>query len=120
MSMPLKRFLLCTLLLASFPMSGCEFLLIGGAATAGYQLGTDQKTVSEAFDDTVITSSVKTRLMEDRQVRALAIDVDTHLGEVSLSGYLRSQEEIDRAVIIAKGVPGVKRVTSLLHIRAPE
>jgi hyperosmotically inducible protein len=100
--------------------SGCELLLIGGAATAGYKLSTDEKTVSESLDDAVVTSSVKTRLIEDRQVRALNIDVDTHLGEVTLTGYVRSPEEIDRAVIIAKGAPGVKKVTSLLKVRSLE
>lgn len=118
--MPLRKILLGALLLAAVPLSGCEFLLIGGAATAGYKLSTDQKTVSEALDDSVITGSVKTRLMEDRQVRSLAIDVDTHLGEVTLSGYLRSEDEIDRAVIITKGVPGVKKVVSLLRVRPYE
>jgi hyperosmotically inducible protein len=113
--------LLCTLMIAvACVTGGCELFLIGGAATAGYKLSTDQKTVSEAFDDSVITGSVKTRLMEDRMVRSMSIDVDTNLGEVTLLGYVRSQEEIDRAVIIAKGVPGVTKVMSLLRVRTTE
>jgi hyperosmotically inducible protein len=109
--------LLCLTLILN---SGCEVLLLGGAATAGYKLSTDEKTVSESFDDSMVTSSVKTRLIEDRQVRALNIDVDTDLGEVTLSGYVRSREEVDRAVIIAKGTPGVEKVMSLLKVRALE
>jgi osmotically-inducible protein OsmY len=53
-------------------------------------------------------------------VRSMSIDVDTNLGEVTLLGYVRSQEEIDRAVIIAKGVPGVTKVMSLLRVRTTE
>jgi hyperosmotically inducible protein len=115
-----KDWTICLILMASCVNLGCEALLIGGVATAGYKLGTDQKTLSETVDDSRITGSIKTRLMEDRNVQALNVDVDTHLGEVSLTGFVRSQEEIDRAVIIAKGVRGVKKVTSLLKTRPPE
>ncbi len=108
---------LASLLATLFMASGCEVLLLSGAAVTGYKLSTDEKSVSEVVDDSVITASVKTRLMEDRQVRALNIDVDTNLGEVTLSGYVRSQREIDRAVIIAKGVNGVRQVTPLLKVR---
>ncbi len=112
-----KEFLIVFMILASLVLSGCEVLLIGGAVAVGYKLGTDQKTVGEAFDDSMITASIKTRLMEDRQVRALNVDVDTNLGEVTLSGFVRSKEEIDRAVIISKGVRGVNKVVSLLKVR---
>ncbi|PIS38289.1 MAG: hypothetical protein CO150_08975 [Nitrospirae bacterium CG_4_9_14_3_um_filter_53_35] len=105
------------ILLISFLTMGCEALLIGGAATAGYKMGTDQKTIPEAFDDSLITASIKTRLLQDPYIRALNIDVDTNLGEVTLSGYVRSQDEIDRAMTIARGVSGVKGVTSLLKVR---
>jgi hyperosmotically inducible protein len=112
-----KGFLIVFMVLAPLVLSGCEILLIGGAAATGYKLGTDQKTVGEAFDDSMITASVKTRLVEDKQIRALNIDVDTNLGEVTLSGFARSKEEIDRAVIISKGVNGVNKVVSLLKVR---
>lgn len=115
-----RGYFLGFLLVSSLLLAGCQVLLLGGAATAGYKLGTDEKTVSESIDDLVITSAIKTRLIEDRYVRALNIDVDTNLGEVTLSGYVRSQEEIDRAVTIAKGVRGVKKVTSLLKVRSAE
>lgn len=106
------------ILFISFLTYGCEVLLIGGAATAGYKLGTDQKTIPESMDDSMITASVKTRLIQDPYVRALSIDVDTNLGEVTLSGYVRSQEEIDRAITLAKGVSGVKSLKSFLKVRS--
>ncbi len=109
--------LVASLLAALLMASGCEVLLLGGAAVTGYKMGTDEKSVSEVVDDSAITASVKTRLIQDAQVRALNIDVDTNLGEVTLSGYVRSQAEIDRAVIIAKGVQGVRRVTPFLKVR---
>ena len=104
-------------LMIALASMGCEALLIGGVATAGYKLGTDQKTLAETVDDSKTTGTVKTRLIEDRHVRALNIDVDTHLGEVILTGFVRSQEEAERAATIAKGAPGVKKVVSLLKVR---
>lgn len=97
--------------------TGCEVLLIGGAATAGYKIGTGEKTLTETAEDVRITSVVKTRLLQDKYVHALNIDVDTDLSEVTLGGYVRSQEEIHRAITIAKGVEGVKKVISLLKVR---
>jgi len=103
--------------IAALMTTGCELLLIGGAATAGYKIGTDEKTISESAEDLRITSMVKGKLLEDPHVHALNIDVDTNLAEVTLNGYLGSQDEINRAVTIAKGVTGVKKVISLLKVR---
>jgi len=100
-----------------FYVSGCEVLLVGGAAGAGYKIGTDQKSVGETLGDATITATIKMRLLQDKEVHGLNIDVDTNLGEVTLSGYVQSEEEIRRAVIIAKGVRGVKKVTNLLKVR---
>ncbi|MEK6777762.1 MAG: BON domain-containing protein [bacterium] len=110
--------LIVLILLISFLTYGCEALLIGAAATAGYKIGTDQKTISESMNDSMITASIKTRLLQDPYVRALSIDVDTNLGEVTLSGYVRSQEEIDRAITLARGVNGVKDLKSFLKVRS--
>jgi hyperosmotically inducible protein len=112
-----KRVLVILLSALVFMAGGCEVLLIGGAATAGYKLGTDEKTISESADDALITSTIKTRLLQDKYVHALNIDVDTNLGEVTLNGMVESQEEANRAVTIAKGVKGVKKVVSLLKVR---
>jgi hyperosmotically inducible protein len=86
-----------TAVLLSGPIAGC----------AGE--GTKQST-GEYLDDSVITTRVKAAFVADSAVSALDIKVTTLNGVVQLSGFANSDLEIDRAVELAKGVPGVKSV----------
>lgn len=68
--------------------------------------------------DSIITTKIKAKLADDK-VRSLAhIKVDTdQKGVVLLSGTARSQEEIDRAIAIARATEGVTAVKSALQIK---
>jgi osmotically-inducible protein OsmY len=79
-------------------------ILMGCAAMTGRQ------SPSAAAEDTAITTKVKTSLVADPVVSGTAIDVDTTDGVVNLSGFVNSQQELQRAVLLAQGVNGVKRV----------
>jgi hyperosmotically inducible periplasmic protein len=78
------------------------------------------KTVGETIDDATITTRVKTALLNDPQVAGLKIDVDTTKGIVTMSGIVRSRDEEQRAVQIARGVPGVQDVKSTLQVQAAQ
>jgi hyperosmotically inducible protein len=78
------------------------------------------KTVGETIDDATITTRVKTALLNDPQVAGLKIDVDTTKGVVTMSGIVRSREEEQRALEIARGVPGVQDVRSTLQVQAAQ
>jgi hyperosmotically inducible protein len=78
------------------------------------------KTVGETIDDATITTRVKTALLNDPQVAGLKIDVDTTKGVVTMSGIVRSREEEQRALQIARGVPGVQDVRSTLQVQAAQ
>lgn len=69
-----------------------------------------------AFDDATISTRVKTVLLNDPTVGALRIDVNTQAGVVTLSGQARSESEAQKAVQLARGVPGVKDVKSQLKV----
>jgi len=69
-----------------------------------------------AYDDVTITTRVKTVLLNDPQVGALKIDVNTAQGVVTLSGTARSKGEEQRAVELARGVRGVKEGKSTLQV----
>lgn len=96
---------------------GCAPALIGAGAAGGYTLAKSEKSTGEVVDDAWITTKVKSKLLADTKVRGLNIDVDTNLGVVTFNGIARSQEEIDRAVQIAKDVEGVKGVKSNLKLK---
>jgi hyperosmotically inducible periplasmic protein len=57
---------------------------------------------------------VRRALVSDREIAANDIDVSARGGVVSLWGKVGSAREIQRAVEVARGVPGVQRVESNL------
>ena len=74
------------------------------------------RTVGEHVDDAVISASVKTRLLDDPMVKGSKIDVDTRAGVVFLTGSVRSQQESDRAVEIARATDHVKDVKANINV----
>ena len=59
------------------------------------------------IDDRTITTAVKAKLIEDKRTGGLSINVDTLNGEVSLSGFAKSNEEKNVAGAIASSTKGV-------------
>ena len=74
------------------------------------------KTIGETIDDATITARVKTALLNDPQVGAMKIDVDTTQGVVTMSGIVKSQAEATRAIELARQAPGVRDVKSTLQV----
>lgn len=68
-------------------------------------------------DDAALSASVKTSYSQDLSLRGDPIMVSTTDGVVSLSGSVSSQDERDRAVAIARSVPGVQSVYDDLAIK---
>ncbi len=75
------------------------------------------KSASEAVGDTVITGKVKAALLADSNVKGTDISVETNQGDVTLSGTVASQAQIDDAVRIARGIDGVKNVENKLTVK---
>ena len=76
-----------------------------------------QETVGAYIDDAGITTLVKSRFVENRQVDAAAISVETLNGTVMLSGFAKNSLEKSTAENIARGVKGVKMVRNQIAIR---
>lgn len=74
------------------------------------------KTAS-AMSDTAITAKVKAGLAAEPDLSALAIKVETEKGVVSLSGFVESKAEAERAEKLAKGVEGVTSVKSAIKVK---
>ena len=88
------------------------FVLLGTASTWA------QRSVGEVIDDSVITAKIKASYAADSQVSALAIDVDTANGVVTLSGIVSTELERQRAIQLAHSTDGVKQVDARnLHLR---
>ncbi len=77
-----------------------------------------QRSVGDVIDDSLITTKIKGRFAADPQVSALAINIDTVNGIVSLTGVVDSEQARQRAIKLAQDTQGVKQVnTQNLHIR---
>ena len=86
-----------------------DMLAVRTSAESGSAPDPD-RTIGEHIDDAVITAAVKSRLLDDPQVKGLKIDVDTRDGVVFLTGTARSQEEADHAVDLARTTEHVREV----------
>ena len=69
-----------------------------------------QSSTGEYVDDSVITTKVKSMLAADDFVKSFQIGIETYKGVVQLSGFVGSQQAVDKAVEIARSVKGVKSV----------
>ena len=76
-----------------------------------------QETVGAYVDDAAITTSVKARFIDNKDVDAGAIKVETLNGTVMLSGFAKSQNERSTAADIAMKVKGVKQVKNEIAVR---
>ena len=90
--------------LALLTASGC-------AVTRG------QETVGAYVDDTTITTQIKSRFVENKQVDASSISVETLNGTVMLSGFAKNVAEKTTAEGIARKVNGVRSVKNEIAVR---
>ena len=76
-----------------------------------------QESTGEYVDDSVITTKVKSLLAADDFLKSFQIGVETFKGVVQLSGFVNSQEAIDKAVEVTKSVKWVKDVKNDLIVK---
>lgn len=84
---------------------------------SGCAVTRDQESVVAYIDDTAITTSIKARFVDSKQVAASSISVETLKGVVLLSGFAKSAAEKAAAESIALNVKGVKSVNNQIVIR---
>ena len=89
-------------------------LITGFAACASTS---KQEGAGEYVDDSVITTKVKSQLAADDFLKSFEISVETYKGIVQLSGFVGSQQAVDKAGEIARGVQGVKSVENDLNVK---
>lgn len=91
---------------------GSALVMTGGCASTSQQEGT-----GEYVDDSVITAKVKAAIFNDPSLKVAEINVETFKGTVQLSGFVKTQAEINRAVEVTRAVGGVKSVKNDLRIK---
>jgi hyperosmotically inducible protein len=86
-------------------------------ALSGCAVTRKQETVGAYIDDAAITTSVKARFVDNRQVDAASIKVETLNGTVQLSGFAKNSAEKTTAEAIARDVTGVRSVHNEITVR---
>ena len=92
-------------------------LAITLASVIGCSSTSKQESTGEYLDDSVITTKVKTAIFNEPTLKSAEINVETFKGVVQLSGFVNSQNDINRAVKIAQGIKGVTSVKNAMRLK---
>lgn len=105
--MNLSRFLGAAMVAAALALTACASRNDDSKRSAG-----------EFSSDAALTAKVKTAIASDAGLgSASAINVNSYRGVVQLSGFVDSQEKIERAAQAARNVEGVRTVENNIKVR---
>jgi len=76
-----------------------------------------QEGTGEYVDDSVITAKVKTAIFNEPTLKVAEINVETFKGSVQLSGFVKSQADMYKAVDVARSVSGVSSVKNDMRMK---
>ena len=93
------------------------FIAVALLSATGCAVTRGQETVGAYIDDAAITTAVKGRFIDNPDVDASSIKVETLNGTVMLSGFAKSYKERDTAGNITMKVGGVKSVKNEIAVR---
>ncbi len=68
--------------------------------------------------DTWITTQMKTKILNDNDIRSLNYNVHTENGTIYLMGIAQNQQELDKVINYARHIGGVRKVTSYVTLKS--
>jgi len=87
------------------------------AAFQGCTTTKSHESAGEYVDDSVITSKVKTAIVNDMALKGFQINVKTYQGVVQLSGFVDSAANASKAGELARTVKGVTDVKNSIIVK---
>ncbi len=75
------------------------------------------ESTSEYVDNAAITTKVKSKLVSNDIMSASNIEVESYKGTVILAGFVKTEEEKEKALDIAEKTKGVNEVKDALFLR---
>lgn len=109
---PVKYMLGMTIAVVMLSTIGCASSTVNDGKSSA-----KKESAGEYIDDSVITTKVKTALLNEPTLKSFEFKVITYKGVVQLSGFVSSQNSIDKALAIAAGVSGVKSVKNDMQLK---
>lgn len=82
-----------------------------------YRKDHEKKYAKRVVSDSVITTKAKAKILETKGLKSLQISVETHQGEVLLSGFVDSAAAKAKAEEVVSQIDGVKSVKNSLEVK---
>ena len=95
-------------------MAGVRVMMTMSMGCAGSPL---HESTGEYLDDSVITTKVKTALLQCPLVSGVDVHVETFKNRVQLSGFVDGMRQFEQAVILTREVEGVGLVENRMSIK---
>lgn len=92
----------------------CMLLLTSLLSCAGTS---QRESTGQYVDDSAITAKVKARIFDEDSLKSMQITVVTFKGDVQLSGFVDSSQNVQKAGQITRNVAGVKSVKNDLVVK---
>ena len=89
---------------------------LGAVSSCAHGAAPPVGTVGISLDDARVAAAVRSALLADPDLGLRAITVDVAQGVVSLSGVVRTEEEVQRATTTTRRAAGVREVKSDLKV----
>ena len=93
------------------------FLAVTLATAVGCASTSTKEGTGEYVDDTIVTGKVKAAIFNEPSLKSSEINVETFKGEVQLSGFVKYQADINKAVELTRRVNGVKSVKNDMRLK---
>lgn len=83
-----------------------------------YRSAVEKKNAKRVVSDSVITTKAKAKILSTKDLKSLQISVETHQGEVLLSGFVDSEAAKQKAEEVVSQINGVKSVKNSLEVKS--
>jgi osmotically-inducible protein OsmY len=93
------------------------FVILAFMITVGCASTPKQEGMGEYVDDSVLTGKVKAAILHEPTLSAAEINVETFKGEVQLSGFVNSRDDIGKAIEVTRAVNGVRIVKNDMQLK---
>jgi len=103
-----------TSIMKQFSIVFLSFLLVSFLGCASTP---NRESTGQYVDDATLTAKVKAAFVEDPEVKAIDVKVETYKGVVQLSGFANSQTEINKAIHLARNIEGVQSVKNDIRLK---
>ncbi len=89
---------------------------VEGVRNIANQLIVGKSSIGQNFDDTMLTSKIRVKLLQAPDIRSTNIDVDTYNNVITLTGIVRTQQEINKAIYVVQKIAGNRHIVNNLSV----